>query len=270
MGNCKKVPASVRSRRTKLRGKTRSPSEPECYVCALRRQSAFRQLSHGELRFVGGIKRAHIALAAGEEVIAQDEAGDAIYTLHEGWAARCRTLSSGARQILEILLPGDLLGLSASVLGSGGHAVHALTAVTLCVLDAKKLAAGFRKQPGLSLSLLHGRLQEQERADARLAVLGQMGATQRIGYLLSDLHQRLRERGLAQGRGWRLPLDRSQLADAVGLSKVHVMRALRTLREEGLAEVRGRRCTVTIPNSHRLARFSGYSRFRSKFPCPIL
>jgi len=230
----------------------------------------FRQFSYGELRFVGRMKRAHIALAAGEEVIAQDDAGDAIYTLREGWAVRCRTLSNGARQILDILLPGDLVGLSASVLGSGGHSVHALTAVTLCVLDAKKLAAVFRRQPELALSLLHGRLQEEERADARLAVLGQMGATQRIGYLLSDLHERLRERGLAQGRAWRLPLDRSQLAEAVGLSKVHVMRALRTLREVGLAEVRGRRCTVNISNPHRLARFSGYSRLRSKFLYPIL
>jgi CRP/FNR family transcriptional regulator, anaerobic regulatory protein len=216
------------------------------------------------------MKRAHIARAAGEQILKPDDAGGTIYTLYDGWAARCRQLPNGKSQILDILLPGDLIGLSAKLLGSSGHAVHALTAVTLCVLDANKLAILFREQPELALGLLRGRLQEQERADGRLAVLGQMGATQRIGYWLSDLYKRLRERGLAHGRGWRLPLDRSQLADAVGLSRVHVMRALRTLREDGLADVRGRACTVNIPDPGRLARFSGYSTFRSKVLCPIL
>ncbi len=216
------------------------------------------------------MKDGHIALAANQEVIAQDRVDGAIYTLHEGWAVRCRILASGANQILDILLPGDLIGLSAHLLGSSAHAVHTLTAATLCVFDSRKLAILVREQPELALSLLQGRLQEQERADTRLAMLGQMKAPERIGFLLSDLHVRLRQRGLARGRAWRMPLDRGQLAAAVGLSKVHVMRALRTLREAGLADLRGRSCTVSIPNSRRLARFSGYAKPRSKTRCPIL
>ncbi len=262
--------ARAQSRSAELRGQTQSEREVRCRDCTLRRQSAFRQFSPAELTFVARMKRAHVARAAGEQILDPNNTDGTIYTLYEGWAARCRKLPNGKSQILDVLLPGDLIGLAANLLGSSGHAVHALTAVTLCVLDANKLAMLFREQPELALGLLRGRLQEQERADARLAVLGQMGATQRIGYWLSDLHKRLTERALARGRGWRLPLDRRQLADAVGLSRVHVMRALRTLREEGLAEVRGRMSTVNIPDPRRLARFSGYAELRSKSVCPIL
>lgn len=63
------------------------------------------------------------------------------------------------------------------------------------------------------------------------------------------------------GRSGSLPLNRIHLADAVGLSKVHVMRALRHLREQGLAEVTGR--MLTIGDERKLARFSGYSVSRA-------
>jgi CRP/FNR family transcriptional regulator, anaerobic regulatory protein len=215
-----------------------------------------------ELRLVEtSRKRGRISVAPGTDLIAQGQKTRNIYTLYEGWAARYRTLSDGRRQILDILLPGDMIGLPAALLGGAGHSVCALTAATFCVLDVNRLTALLRRQPRLALNMLRTRLREQERADAWLTVLGHMGASERIGYLLLLLRDRLDERGFAKGRSWSLPLLRAELADTVGLSKVHVMRALRALRDQGLANLDAHR--VFIPDSRNLARFAGYSRIRS-------
>ena len=222
-----------------------------------------------ELRLItAGTKQGRVSVSPGAHMIVQGRSTRNIYTLYEGWAARYRTLPNGTHQILDILLPGDLVGLPAALLGGAGHSVRTLTAATFCVLDANRLAALIRQKPGLALNMLQARVREQERADVWLTVLGRMGASERIGYLLLQLRDRLDERGLAKDRSWSLPLLRADLADTLGLSKVHVMRALRALRERGLANLDGHR--VIIPNTRNLARFAGYSRVRSTIERQIL
>ena len=222
-----------------------------------------------ELRLItAGKKQGRISVAPGARMIIQGRRTRNLYTLYEGWAARYRTLSDGTHQILDILLPGDLVGLPAALLGGAGHSVRTLTAATFCVLDVNRLAALIREKPRLALNMLEARVRDQERADVWLTVIGRLGASEKIGYLLLQLRDRLDERGLIKGRSWSLPLLRAELAATLGLSTVHLMRALRAMREKGLANLDGHR--VVIPNSRKLGRFAGYSRVRSRSRRPIL
>lgn len=199
----------------------RVTSPVACHTCGLRCQSAFRPLSAPEVRFLAGMKVAHLSVGADEELIhAGGPRTGAIYTLYEGWGIRYRAISDGTRQILDFLLPGDLMGLSATLFGSSAESIRALTPITCCALDANRLPALFREQPSLARALFEGRLRDEERADTRLTLLGRLGASERLGYPLLELRDRLRARGLFAGRSGPLPLKRIHLADAVGLSKV--------------------------------------------------
>ncbi len=239
-----------------------------CDTCALRRCTGFRSFSKSELQFVSGMKCCDVALAAGEDVFREGQPSPFVFTLYEGWAARALTLSDGTRQILDFVLPGDLIGLAGYLLGASPHSVRALTPIRLCALDARQLPALFRAEPSLAMALMAARMREQQRGDTRLALLGRLGACERLAYLLLELRARLRERGLFEGRSCRFPVRRLQLADAVGLSKAHLMRALRELRERGLAELA--RGMLTIPNARKLAQFSGYALVPSSEPSTIL
>jgi len=214
------------------------------------------------------MKARHCSVAAGEELIAEGQTNSALYTLYDGWAMRVRTLPNGARQILDFVLPGDLIGLPSALLGSSASSVQALTAITVCKLDPNRFATLLHAQHSLGLDLLKARIDDQERADSRLVLLGRLGAQERLGYLLLELRKRLRARGLFRGRSDALPLHRVHLADAVGLSRIHVLRAMRALRERGLAVLVGR--VLTIPSERRLARFSGYPLTLAATRQPIL
>ena len=239
-----------------------------CRSCILRRAAAFRPFSATELRFVSAMKRRHVTFAPGADILRLGPTDGALYTLYEGWAMRYRALPDGTNQLLDIVLPGDLVGLGGMLLGEHRHGVRTITAASACELDGGRFQRLYRQHPELGLGLLEARMRDLERADTRLTLLGRLSATERTAYLLLELRERLRERGLTQGDECPFPLRRGQLADALGLSKVHLMRALRYLREHGLLHLDGR--TLSIPDTRRLARFSGYVAERWLKPYSIL
>jgi len=206
------------------------------------------------------MKTAHIRVAAGADIIEQDEVGGPLYTLFEGWAVRYQRLPGGARQILDIVLPGDIIGLASALLGTIRHSVQAITPVDLCVLSARGVADLFVRHPALALNILQMRVEEEQRGDVRISLLGHRNAEQRIGYLLLETYDRVHQRGLAgngaNGLTCPFPLQRRDLADAVGLSIVRVGRTLDRLRAAGLAELR--RGVLVLIDRVRLAALADY------------
>ena len=185
-----------------------------CEQCPLRRSPLFRPFSANELGFVGQMKTDHIVVSPRTDIIQEDEVGGPVYTLFEGWAIRYLRLPNGARQILDIVLPGDTVGLASAVLGRVKHSVQAITTTTLCVLQGRAFSELFSGHPGMALNLLQTRVEEEQRMDVRLSLLGRRTAEQRIGYLMLETFDRLRQRGMLHGASTcPFPLQRRDLAD---------------------------------------------------------
>ncbi len=228
-----------------------------CAECPLRQKPVFRAFSQEELQFVTAMKADHIAVPPRADIIREDEVGGPIYTLFEGWAVRYHRLPSGARQILDILLPGDMIGLSAATLGIVRHSVQALTPVTLCVLDSARLTRLFERHPAFALALLQICAETEQRSDARMTLLGRTKAEQRLAYLMVETFERLRHRGMVNGGSTcPFPLQRHHLADAAGLSRVHVARTLERLRQRRLAEIQDG--VLVLLDRPRLVALAGY------------
>lgn len=228
-----------------------------CVECPLRRRQLFRPFSETELGFIGEMKTDHIVIAPRIDIIRQDEVGGPVYTLFEGWAIRYYRLPKGSRQILDIMLPGDTVGLSSAFLGTVRHSVQAITTATLCVLQGRGFLDLFNGHPGMAFNILQTRIEEEQRMDIRLSLLGRRTAEQRIGYLMLETFDRLRQRGMLDGGSTcPFPLQRRDLADATGLSRVHVSRTLETLRERRLAEIQNG--TLVIFDRPTLTELSEY------------
>jgi CRP/FNR family transcriptional regulator, anaerobic regulatory protein len=207
-----------------------------CRQCLLRAKPLFRPFSEAELAFVSELKTDHIVVAPRVDIIQADEIGGPAYTLFEGWAVRYHRLPQGARQILDIVLPGDMIGLASALLGTVRHSVQALTPATLCVLSGHSVTDLFTSHPAFALNILQTRVEEEQRADVRLSLLGRSNAEQRIGYLMLETFDRLRQRGMVNGGSTcPFPLSRRDIADTTGMSRVHVARTLERLRKQGIA-----------------------------------
>jgi CRP/FNR family transcriptional regulator, anaerobic regulatory protein len=232
-----------------------------CVQCGLRQKPLFRPFSDLELDFVSGLKTEHVVVAPRADIIREDEVGGPVYTLFEGWAIRYHRLPKGGRQILDLVLPGDIVGLAAALLGTVRHSVQAITPVSLCVLEGRSFVELFDRHPALALNILQTRVEEEQRGDVRLSLLGRSTAEQRVGYLMLETFDRLRQRGMVNGGSiCPFPLQRRDIADAVGLSRVHVGRTLDSLRRHRLAEIQDG--VLVFFDRERLAELAGYIPLR--------
>lgn len=204
---------------------------PGCRDCRLRQVGFFENLSDPELEFLKGFKIGHGRTWAGERLIEQGADQAHLATLYSGWAAKTTTLPSGETYLVRVLLPGDLIGLESVLYGPSRHSVLAVTDVTYCTFDHRQVDA-MLGIPSLARRLVTLLLAEKQRTYERLAVVGACNARRNFAHFVLDLFQRLRERQMARDTGFRVPLSSMQLADALGLTTVHLNRVLRGFRDD--------------------------------------
>jgi CRP-like cAMP-binding protein len=218
-----------------------------CWECPLRQNSAFGPVSPTELDFIGGARRLQLDFNAREHILSPGEASDVFFTLFEGWAFKYQALEDGRRQIIDFLLPGDILGLHSSFNGGARHGVCTITKVRVCPLPTESFSALVSTQAGLTRGLVDTLLIDERRADRRLLLIGQQTASERVCFLLLDLRDRLRARGAGSATECEMPLTYEQMADALGLGRSPVARSLAELRAWGWATVQGRRAVFADP-----------------------
>jgi CRP-like cAMP-binding protein len=170
--------------------------------------------------------------------------------LFSGWAVRCRLLPGGQRHVVGILLPGDMIGLQSALCGASDEVVEAVTDVTFCILDDRRLRELFRTN-GLGNRLARMLAWENLQLANRLAVAGACSARASLAHLICDLHGRLAQRRMTQGYSFKLPLSLKQVAEVLGLTPVHLHRVLRGLRKDELLALENK--IVTILDYDRLA-----------------
>lgn len=163
--------------------------------------------------------------------------------LLEGFACRYRTLADGRRQIVSFQIAGDFMDLQGFVLQRVDHSIAALTPSRIAAIPYTVLAE-MVQHPNLTRLLWCDTAIDAAIHREWIVNLGRRTAYQRISHVLCELVTRLQMVGLATGGACDLPLTQSELADATGLSTVHVNRVIQELRRDGLIELRGRNFTA--------------------------
>ncbi len=218
-----------------------------CQRCPLRAMPHFRPFTPDELAFVSSFKRGELNAEPGARILTEGAHSAHLYTLLSGWAFRYKSLPDGRRQVLNYVLPGDLIGLQGSVIGEMQHSVDALSPVTLCVFQRDNLSDLFRNHPGLGFDITWLAAREERMLDENLLSVGRRSAIERAAYLVAFLYARARSVGLGEGKSLLIPITQMHVADTLGLSIVHTNKTLRKLADRGLIRWHDRACEVLDP-----------------------
>ena len=203
----------------------------------VRRMRALSVLSDAELELLRTLADHRERHAAGDELASEGAVPGRPRFIISGWAARQRVLPDGRRQIFSVLLPGDSIGL-ARRFGAELSTVAALTAVETVDADPVLEAVQTGHAPGLSCALAAIEPIEQAQLLDHMVRLGRQTAYERVAHFLLELQRRLETVSLGDSQRFPLPLTQEIMADALGLSIVHVNRTLQQLRRERLIELR--------------------------------
>jgi CRP-like cAMP-binding protein len=194
-------------------------------------------------------------------IVRARNAPNALYTLVEGWAFRYVMFPDGRRQILSFLLPGDFMMIQGMQLRPMPFSIQALTAVTVCSFDAAAFAKFFWSREDLMVNLGRVCVAKSAALDFRIIDLGRRTATERIARFMIEIGARVLQRDLGEVERFPFPLRQAHMADALGLTVVHVSRTIASLRKRGLISVKNG--TLTIHDRDRLEDLAGGTFYRN-------
>jgi CRP-like cAMP-binding protein len=195
-------------------------------------------------------------VSAGTELLRRDAPTNTLHILLDGWAARYKIMEDGGRFIPTLAVPGDVCDLDALRFSRLDYGVMMVSAGVVAVLPRERADALFATNPAVADAFWSLALAENSILMEWGASVGRRCASQRIAHLLCDLLVRLTVVGKAHGHSYDLPLTQEHIADALGLTNVHVNRTMQSLRSNQLVTVQHRR--VTIHNWTALSASCGF------------
>jgi CRP-like cAMP-binding protein len=204
----------------------------------------------------GGVRRLRFAKA--RDIVISGNHSDCIYFNHDGWLARYKILHKGSRQILDFILPGQVFGLPACLFPHAPYSIITITQASISAIPFDMMDNVFDRDPALAKALFWSTVHEAAILAEHLTGTGRRSAYERVSHLLLELFVRLNTSHRGGKMTLSIPLTQELIADALGLSTVHVNRTLRALRQDKLIATAGR--SITIVNFEAMSVLSDFER----------
>jgi CRP-like cAMP-binding protein len=233
-----------------------------------RKLGAFVALSDEDLATLDRLHQRRRKFVAGVDLVHQGQSHQSAYILAKGWVCSYKLLPNGARQIVDFQIPGDFLGLRSVLFRTADHNIEPVTKVEASEVIMGDLLDAFARTPRLATAVLWAASRDEAMVVEHLVGIGRRNALERMAHFLLELGARLMLVGLGTKAGYACPLSQYMLADALGLSAVHVNRVLRQLREMGL--VTFQRGHVTIDDFAGLVALADFDKAYLDHDGPLL
>lgn len=162
----------------------------------------------------------------------------------EGFVGRYDQNANGARQITAIHIPGDMADLHSVVQTRTTSALQALSSTTILRVPHSAIRSAAARLPALAEAFWRDCMVDTAILSQWVVNVGRRDARARIAHLLCEIATRLKvpiDDGIIR---FHFAITQAQLADATGLTPVHVNRILKKLRDDGLAEVHKRELKI--------------------------
>ena len=218
--------------------------------------STFLPLSPDELDCLAEMQSKPLVVKRGEQLTQEGQTGHKAFVLQSGWACSFKDLRNGSRQIISFPIAGDCVGLRSVLLRTADHSFSALTDAVVSPLEGANIMKCVTEFPRLGAALLWAASRDEAMVVEHLVNIGRRSTLERTAHLFMEMAERLSLVGLATEAEFDCPLTQYVLADALGLSPIHVNRVLRQLREQNLLTLR--KGNVKIHDLNGLRKLAGF------------
>lgn len=193
---------------------------------------------------------------AQHDLIREGDVPGPLLVMLSGWACRYKLLPEGTRQITSFLMPGDCCDMHTAVLEVMDHTISTLTQARVAAIARWRFDELIDTRPHLLKAFWWAQLVDECTLRAWIVSMGRRGSVEQVAHLMCELWVRARTIGLIHDNELELPLTQIVLADALGLTPVHVSRVLRKLRLAGVMKFGTG--TLVIADIAELARVAGF------------
>lgn len=211
------------------------------------------ELTPHEREVVATLAEQPMAVKADEFIRSAHHSSENLYLLNAGWACCSRDLADGSRQILDVYLPGQILGLRELGFKRSQSNILALTDVEVCPFPKKRIFELIEEEKRLADIFLLLMAREEAILIERIINIGRRSAEERLANFIIELQQRVNP----DSQSFELPMTQEQIGDALGMTSVHVCRMFSKLEKKGLIKREGYAMTILLQDDlWDLARFN--------------
>jgi CRP-like cAMP-binding protein len=183
-------------------------------------------------------------IPARRDLIREGDRPRGVYLILDGWACHYRTLQDGRRQTVDFAVPGDFCDLNVFILDQMDHSIGAITKLKVAEIDRDLLHGIVTSFPNITTALWWVELVSKSIHREWIVNVGQRTSLERIAHLFCEMFLRLESVGLTDGFSCDFPPTQQDIADATGLTTVHVNRTIQELRRRELLILERQRLTI--------------------------
>ena len=194
----------------------------------------FVELSPVDLRALDAIIDGEITIRRRRDLVVDGYEYRKLCFVKEGYAVRYKLLRNGKRQILNVILPGDIIGLPSSFYDRAVYSVSTISDFRMHVVPLGAYVQLCYQRPQFGLALSWVAVQEATTYAEHIIDVGRRTPIERLSHFLLELHARLKAVGYAEEKRFTLPFSQEVIADVLGLSVPHLNRMMQQLRAEKL------------------------------------
>ncbi|MCP3735738.1 Crp/Fnr family transcriptional regulator [Sphingomonas sp. RP10(2022)] len=194
--------------------------------------------------------------AARQDLIREGDEPGPVFVVLDGWACRYKILPNGLRQIMAFLMPGDACDLHVNMLAAMDHGIQAIGPASVAMISRAQMQAMMHDHPAIARAMYTAQLVDEGIMRAWIVSMGRRSSIERVAHLMCELYLRARGAGMTQDTEFALPLSQIILADALGMTPVHINRVLKELRLAGAMALR--RGSLTILDPVKLVQIAGF------------
>jgi CRP-like cAMP-binding protein len=218
--------------------------------------SGFANLGASEVRALERVTAHPKAHGARKDLIREGDTPGPVLVVLEGWAFRYKVLPSGTRQVMAFLMPGDACDLHIGMLTEMDHSIQTVTKALVAKIGRSAMDEMLAEYPRIATAMYIAQLVDEGTLRAWIVSLGRRSSIERVAHLVLELFLRAVRIGLSDGTTMELPLAQALLADALGMTPVHINRVLQELRRSGAIELS--RGLLRIADPAALTQLSGF------------
>ena len=192
--------------------------------------------------------------ASKQDMIREGDRPGPVFVILEGWACRYKILPSGTRQIMAFLLPGDCCDLHVGMLAEMDHNLQALTPCSVALIAGERMETLLEEHPGIARAMYKAQLIDEGILRAWIVSMGRRSSLERVAHLMCELY--LRSISINSLDEVAFPISQIVVADALGMTPVHVNRTLKALRVAGAMSLKRGKLSITDPL--KLVQIAGF------------
>jgi CRP-like cAMP-binding protein len=213
------------------------------------------KLTDADRQFLASITKKPKRLPARSDISREGETPRDAHLVMKGFACRYKQRENGKRQVMALFVPGDLCDFHVQILGQMDHSIGTITAASVVTVPPETIAE-MTANPRINRAMWWMTLVDEGTLREWLVNIGQRSAAARLAHLFCEVRLRLLSVGLAEEDRFEFPLTQTDLAEAMGLTTVHVNRSLKQLRDRDLIRFEGGR--IIFPDYERLSVFADF------------